>query len=213
MGATAERRRVRRPARADGRAPAAPARDRRRAGAGRRWPRSRASSSCPSATRRRAYADSALPIGHGQTISQPWIVAAICQALALEGAERVLEVGTGSGYSAAVLARLAARGDQHRALRGARRPAPASCSRSSGVANVEVVVGDGSAGLPGPRAVRRDRRPRHGPGAAADACSSSSRPGAAWWSRSPADAADMLTVFRRLDGRVDPRPATGSSAR
>ncbi len=61
----------------------------------------------PERYRRRAYADSALPIGEGQTISQPWIVAAICQALELEGFERVLEVGTGSGYSAAVLARLA----------------------------------------------------------------------------------------------------------
>src|SRR3954466_9808196 len=56
---------------------------------------------------RRAYADSALPIGHDQTISQPRIVAAICQALALDGSERVLEVGTGSGYSAAVLSLLA----------------------------------------------------------------------------------------------------------
>ena len=46
----------------------------------------------PERYRRRAYADSALPIGHGQTISQPWIVAAICQALALEGSESVLEV-------------------------------------------------------------------------------------------------------------------------
>jgi len=56
---------------------------------------------------RRAYADSALPIGHDQTISQPWIVAAICQAMKLGGDEKVLEVGTGSGYSAGVLALLA----------------------------------------------------------------------------------------------------------
>src|SRR5919197_5774117 len=56
---------------------------------------------------RRAYADSALPIGFDQTISQPWIVAAICEALELSGDEKVLEVGTGSGYSAAVLAQLA----------------------------------------------------------------------------------------------------------
>src|SRR5881398_242397 len=62
----------------------------------------------PPASRGRAYADSALPIGEEQTISQPWIVAAICQALELKGPELVLEVGTGSGYSAAVLARLAA---------------------------------------------------------------------------------------------------------
>ncbi len=54
----------------------------------------------PPRLRHRAYADSALPIGEEQTISQPWIVAAICQALELSGAERVLEVGTGSGYSA-----------------------------------------------------------------------------------------------------------------
>jgi protein-L-isoaspartate(D-aspartate) O-methyltransferase len=51
----------------------------------------------PRRSRHRAYADSALPIGGGQTISQPWIVAAICQELALTGPERVLEVGTWSG--------------------------------------------------------------------------------------------------------------------
>jgi protein-L-isoaspartate(D-aspartate) O-methyltransferase len=97
--------------------------------------------------RGRAYADSALPIGEGQTISQPWIVAAICQALELRGGERVLEVGTGSGYSAAVLARLAAETigiERHESLAaGARR-----ALESLGVANVEVLVGDGSRGLP-----------------------------------------------------------------
>ena len=61
----------------------------------------------PENVRRSAYNDSALPIGHEQTISQPWVVAAICQALHLDGDERVLEIGTGSGYSAAVLSQLA----------------------------------------------------------------------------------------------------------
>src|SRR6266446_9540038 len=61
----------------------------------------------PDAVRDSAYSDSALPIGHEQTISQPWVVAAICQALRLEGDENLLEIGTGSGYSAAVLATLA----------------------------------------------------------------------------------------------------------
>lgn len=96
--------------------------------------------------RRRAYADSALPIGEGQTISQPWIVAAICQALVLGGDERVLEVGTGSGYSSAVLALLAAEVisvERHQPLAvEARRVLD-----SLGVANVEIIVGDGSRGV------------------------------------------------------------------
>src|ERR1700712_4329692 len=61
----------------------------------------------PPGARRRAYADAALALSHGQTISQPYIVALICQSLELQGDERVLDVGTGSGYQAAVLAELA----------------------------------------------------------------------------------------------------------
>src|SRR5919198_6032528 len=61
----------------------------------------------PEPDRRRAYDDAALPIGEGQTISQPYMVARICEALQLRGDERVLDVGTGSGYQAAVLAELA----------------------------------------------------------------------------------------------------------
>ena len=60
----------------------------------------------PGEVKREAYVDGALPIGHGQTISQPWVVAAICQALELAGGERVLDVGGGSGYSTAVIAEL-----------------------------------------------------------------------------------------------------------
>jgi protein-L-isoaspartate(D-aspartate) O-methyltransferase len=101
----------------------------------------------PAAACSRAYADSALPIGEEQTISQPWIVAAICQALQLTGAELVLEVGTGSGYSAAVLSQLAAHVvsiERHPALsEGAGR-----VLRSLGVGNVELVVGDGTLGVP-----------------------------------------------------------------
>ena len=97
--------------------------------------------------RRRAYADTALPIGQGQTISQPWIVAAICQALELQGSEAVLEVGTGSGYSAAVLARLAAN-----VITIERHPVLAAEARARlgelGLDNVEVLVGDGSRGVP-----------------------------------------------------------------
>lgn len=101
----------------------------------------------PERVRARAYADSALPIGEGQTISQPWIVAAICQALALAGAERVLEVGAGSGYSAAVLSCLAAEVigiERHESLADRARRALDSC----GIVGVELIVGDGSRGLP-----------------------------------------------------------------
>src|SRR5204862_2545354 len=65
----------------------------------------------PSDLREHAYDDAALPIGAGQTISQPYMVARICEALALRGDEHVLDVGSGSGYQAAVLAELAAEGD------------------------------------------------------------------------------------------------------
>jgi protein-L-isoaspartate(D-aspartate) O-methyltransferase len=102
----------------------------------------------PDRLRGRAYADSALPIGEGQTISQPWIVAAICQALELEGSERVLEVGSGSGYSAAVLSRLAANVtgiERHAALAAQARRALDTLD----VENVELLVGDGTLGVPG----------------------------------------------------------------
>lgn len=91
----------------------------------------------------RAYDDAALPIGEGQTISQPYMVARICEELALRGDERVLDVGTGSGYQAAVLAELAA--EVHSIER-----IPALAERAQAVLGdgVHVHVGDGSRGLP-----------------------------------------------------------------
>jgi protein-L-isoaspartate(D-aspartate) O-methyltransferase len=101
----------------------------------------------PEDVRRSAYNDSALPIGHEQTISQPWVVAAICQALHLQGRENVLEIGTGSGYSAAVLARLAGH-----VVSVERVPELGEWARERldelDIPNVEVVVGDGSRGHP-----------------------------------------------------------------
>ena len=97
--------------------------------------------------RSRAYHDRALPTAEGQTISQPWVVAAITEALALEGDERVLEVGTGSGYSTAILARLASEVisiERHEALAERARERLATL----GASGVEVRVGDGSAGAP-----------------------------------------------------------------
>ena len=95
----------------------------------------------------RAYADSALPIGDQQTISQPWIVAAICQALELLGDERVLEVGTGSGYSTAILARLASQVISIERFESLAAEAAERLERL-GDDNVEVRVGDGSLGAP-----------------------------------------------------------------
>ena len=101
----------------------------------------------PEELRRRAYRDGALRIGEGQTISQPWIVACMAQLLELEGDETVLEVGTGSGYGAAVLSRLCARVvtvERFDSLAGK----AAEVLGELGYANVEVRVGDGSRGAP-----------------------------------------------------------------
>jgi protein-L-isoaspartate(D-aspartate) O-methyltransferase len=101
----------------------------------------------PERWRAQAYADRALPIGEEQSISQPWIVAAICQALALAGAERVLEVGTGSGYSTAVIARLVSHVVSVERHAGLARQAAANLAGLE-VHNVEMLVGDGSRGVP-----------------------------------------------------------------
>jgi protein-L-isoaspartate(D-aspartate) O-methyltransferase len=95
----------------------------------------------------RAYADSALPIADQQTISQPWVVAAICQALELHGGERILEVGTGSGYSTAILARLAAEVISIERFENLPREATERLERL-GCENAEVRVGDGTLGAP-----------------------------------------------------------------
>jgi protein-L-isoaspartate(D-aspartate) O-methyltransferase len=94
-----------------------------------------------------AYADAALPIGSEQTISQPWIVAAILQALELRGDERVLEIGTGSGYSTCLLGRLSKHVVSVERHSGLARAA-AEALRSCGADNVELMVGDGSRGVP-----------------------------------------------------------------
>ncbi|HET7449289.1 MAG TPA: protein-L-isoaspartate(D-aspartate) O-methyltransferase [Gaiellaceae bacterium] len=100
----------------------------------------------PLAERVHAYDDSALPIGYGQTISQPYVVALTCSALRLRGHERVLDVGTGSGYQAAVLAQLAA------SVVGVERiPELAAAARrnlAAAALDVEVLEGDGSNGVP-----------------------------------------------------------------
>jgi len=108
-----------------------------------------------------AYEDGALPIGYGQTISQPFIVATICELLGLSGGESVLDVGTGSGYQAAVLAELA---DEVVTIE--RVPELVKSAREAlrlaGYTNVDVRLGDGSVGVP-------DRAPFEGIAVAAAA--------------------------------------------
>ncbi|MDP9285189.1 MAG: protein-L-isoaspartate(D-aspartate) O-methyltransferase [Actinomycetota bacterium] len=102
----------------------------------------------PVGERRHAYDDAALALSHGQTISQPYIVGLIAASLGLVGPERVLDVGTGSGYQAAVLAELAGS-----VVSIERIPALAEQARrnldAAGYADrVDVVVGDGTLGVP-----------------------------------------------------------------
>ncbi len=102
----------------------------------------------PPELRESAYADAALPIGGEQTISQPYMVALICEQLALHGSERVLDVGTGSGYQAAVLAELV--GEVHTIER---IPKLAEHARANLAAagygdRVQLHVGDGTLGVP-----------------------------------------------------------------
>ena len=94
-----------------------------------------------------AYEDNALPIGEGQTISQPYMVAIMTEKLKLKGGEKVLEVGTGSGYQAAVIAEIASKVITIEVV-------PALAERSRKIfdeldyKNIEVIVGDGTLGYP-----------------------------------------------------------------
>ena len=98
--------------------------------------------------REAAYADAALPIGEGQTISQPYMAALICEQLALQGDERVLDVGTGSGYQAAVLAELAAEVHSIERIPELAQRARANLAAAGYGDRVQLHVGDGTRGVP-----------------------------------------------------------------
>jgi protein-L-isoaspartate(D-aspartate) O-methyltransferase len=102
----------------------------------------------PTDMRKYAYEDGPLPIGQGQTISQPFMVAYMVQVLELRRTDRVLEIGTGSGYAAAIVSRIAA--EVHSIERLATLADAARLRlRGLGYLNIRVHVGDGSLGLPG----------------------------------------------------------------
>lgn len=102
----------------------------------------------PPEVREAAYADAALPIGVEQTISQPYMVALICKQLALHGSERVLDVGTGSGYQAAVLAELAGEVHTIERIPELAEQARASLAAAGYADRVHLHAGDGSLGVP-----------------------------------------------------------------
>jgi protein-L-isoaspartate(D-aspartate) O-methyltransferase len=95
-----------------------------------------------------AYRDEPIPIGYGQTISQPYMTALMAASLELRGDEKVLEVGAGSGYAAAVLGALAARVISMELLPGLAQQARDNLRRTGRDANVTVLEGDGWAGYP-----------------------------------------------------------------
>jgi protein-L-isoaspartate(D-aspartate) O-methyltransferase len=101
----------------------------------------------PEEVRNQAYEDGPLPIGHGQTISQPYIVAFMTEILEPKPKDRVLEIGTGSGYQAAVLAGLVAEVDTIEIVEALARRAEADLKRLS-YTNVHVRAGDGYKGWP-----------------------------------------------------------------
>jgi protein-L-isoaspartate(D-aspartate) O-methyltransferase len=102
----------------------------------------------PAELRHRAYDDAALPIGEGQTISQPYMVGRICAELDLHAADRVLDVGTGSGYQAAVLAELAEEVHSIERLPELAERAREVLAEAGYADRVHVHVGDGTRGLP-----------------------------------------------------------------
>ena len=146
----------------------------------RRWPPSRARRSCPTGERAAAYQDGPLPIGAGQTISQPYIVARMTELLHVAAGERVLDIGTGSGYQAAILAEL---GCQVTSIEREPDLAASAAARLAtlGYADrVEVRTGDGTLGAPGRRAVGRDRRRGRGARDPRRRSASSSATGGGW---------------------------------
>ncbi|HEY4305915.1 MAG TPA: protein-L-isoaspartate(D-aspartate) O-methyltransferase [Gemmatimonadaceae bacterium] len=99
----------------------------------------------PSGIKHRAYEDAPLPIGSGQTISQPWVHARYLELLQLKGAERVLEIGTGSGYQTVLLAHLVAQVFSIERIAAVMQQARENIQRA-GARNVSLLVGDGTIG-------------------------------------------------------------------
>jgi protein-L-isoaspartate(D-aspartate) O-methyltransferase len=159
----------------------------------------------PRRVRKDAYADGALPIGHGQTISQPWVVAAISAALGLRGGERVLEVGGGSGYSTAVIAELVRAGGMVRSFEIVSELASVAAAtlNDMGYAEVEVTVGDGASATDDTwDAIAVHAAAPHVPEPLIKAL----RPGGRLVLPIATQRADLLTALRRIDDGASGEP-------
>ena len=146
----------------------------------------------PDELRERAYDDAALPIGEGQTISQPAMVALICELLGLRGTERVLDVGTGSGYQAAVLAELAAEVHTVERLPVLAAQARRNLEAAGYAERVAVHDADGAWAIPTTRRSQRSPSPRQRPSRRRRSTRSSSRAAAScfpWAQAGPAPRA------------------------
>ena len=155
----------------------------------------------PPALAERAYDDAALPIGEGQTISQPFIVAAMCELLGLDGSEHVLDVGTGSGYAAAVLDELAASVVSIERVAGAGRAGAPGAGAHRARGGRRCASGTGRKARPSERHSTRSRSlPR--PTACRLPCSTSLLSAAGWFCRGddPADSASCAS-FAPSKGR------------
>ena len=165
----------------------------------------------PEPERRRAYNDSALPIGHGQTISQPWIVAAIAEALDVGPSDRVLEIGTGSGYSAAVVAPLCREVITIERLEPLGEEAAELLERL-GLRNVRVVVADGTEGWPEDAPYDGIAVHATAPGPPPSLLSQLA-PGGRLVIPIAGDGVDMLTVYVRTGGELDTETGAGLEKR
>jgi len=153
--------------------------------------------------RRRAYADEALSLRGGQTISQPYMVAALIEALELRGPERVLEVGTGSGYSTALLALLAAEVISIERIGELADSARARLA-AAGVANAEVIEADGSLGWPAGAPYDAIAIHARVPGEPRSLLGQL-RPGGRLIAPIATGLDETLTIFRRLDDDAGPQ--------
>ena len=152
-----------------------------------------------------AYADNPLPIGIGQTISQPYIVALMTQCLRLTGTEEVLEIGTGSGYQTAILASLARRVYTIERFNELAESAQAVLSRL-GFDNIDYYIGDGSGGWPEPHTFDRILLTAGVPAVPQPLLNQLADPGLLVAPVGP-EGAQMLEVLQKKDGRITTQSA------